>query len=432
MKSKPDIIVIGAGYVGLASAVFMASKGYNVTVADKNQETVSQLKKGKLRFREPLLANKLKAVISSKKLSVSLPEKELYQQADIIFIAIDSADQLSWKMKLGSFRKIAQWVGEIKYVKPPLIILKSTNIIGFSEQFRKLLDKTLFGKDIKLIVNPEFLREGYAFEDTAKPWRIIVGADKISDAKPMLDIYQNIYSSKTPIIKTDCKSAELIKLASNVYLAHRLAFIHEIADFARLEKLDIESIIKGIGLDKRIGLDYFNPGLGFGGSCLPKDCILINSSESTHRFTFESAVSAMTVNEKIIEYLCENIKKAIGTLRGKKITILGAAFKADIDDTRGSRAIKLAHTLQKKGTKVVVYDPYLGNDDKSTYGKLTIESDLNKAIKDSSVIIIGTPHKKFISLKPQMFANKVKLKLVVDYFGLLNKAKWEKQGFRFI
>lgn len=414
--------------MGLASAVFLASKGYNVTVADKNKETVSQLKKGKLHFREALLANKLKAVIRSKKLTVSLPEKELYQQADIIFIAIDSADQLSWKMKLGSFSKIAQWVGEIKHRKPPLIILKSTNIIGFSEQFRKLLDKTPYGKDIKLIVNPEFLREGYAFEDTAKPWRIIIGADNKKDTKPLLDIYKKVYPPKIPVINTDCKSAELIKLASNVYLAHRLAFIHEMADFARMERLDIEPIRKGIGLDKRIGLVYFKPGLGFGGSCLPKDCILINSSESKHHFTFESAVSAMTVNEKIIKYLCENIKKVIGTLKGKKITILGAAFKADIDDTRGSRAVKLALTLQKIGAKVVVYDPYL----KSVDGKLLIEPELEKALENSSIIIIGTPHKRFNSLKPNMFSKKVKLKLIVDYYGILNKSKWEKHGFRFI
>lgn len=432
MKSKPDIMVIGAGYVGLASAVFLAVKGFQVTVADNNIEIVSALKKGKLHFRETLLANKLKSVRKSNRLIISLPDKGLYQKAEIIFIAIDSADQLYWRMKLGSFKKIAQWVGEIKYKKPPLIILKSTNIIGFAEQFRTLLDKTPFGKDIKLVVNPEFLREGFAFEDTSKPWRIIVGADKISDAKRLLDIYKNIYSSKIPIIKTDCKSAELIKLASNVYLAHRLAFIHEIADFARLENLDIASIRNGIGLDQRIGLDYFNPGLGFGGSCLPKDCILINSSESKHRFTFESAVGAMAVNEKIIKYLCDNIKKRIGTLKGQKITILGATFKADIDDTRGSRGVVLAQALKRRGAKVIVYDPYLGKENKSINEKLTIEPDLNTAVKGSSLIIIGTPHKKFNSLKPNMLAQVVKLKLVVDYFGFLNKSRWEKQGFKFI
>ncbi len=432
MNSKPDILVIGAGYVGLASAVFLATKGYHVTVAEKNDSTVSQLQKGKLHFREQLLAKNLKQVVNSKKLQVSLPDKKIYQDSKIIFIAIDSANQSSWKMRMGSFTKIAQWIGGKKHKNAPVIILKSTNIIGFSEQFRKLLDKTPFGEHIKLVVNPEFLREGFAFEDTVKPWRIIIGSDNKNDAKPLLDIYKNIYSSKIPIVKTDCKSAELIKLASNVYLAHRLAFIHEIADFARLEKLDVESIKKGIGLDQRIGLDYFTPGLGFGGSCLPKDCILINSDESKNSYKFESAIGAMSVNEKLIKNLIKNLIKSLGDLRGQKITILGAAFKSEIDDTRGSRAVVLAQALKKRGAKIVFNDPYLSKSEKLIAGTFTLESDLNKAVKASSAIIIGTPHKKFKSLKPTMLAKKVKLQFVVDYFGLLNNAKWEKQGFKFI
>jgi len=432
MKSKPDILVIGAGYVGLASAVFMATKGYHITVADKDKDTISYLKKGKLHFREPLLADKLKRVINSKRLKASLPDKILYQSSKLIFIAIDSAEQLSWKMKLGSFNKIAQWIGEIKHKTPPVVILKSTNIIGFSEQFRALLDKTPYGKQVKLVVNPEFLREGFAFEDTSKPWRIIVGENNKNDAKPLIDIYKKVYPSKIPIIKTDCKSAELIKLASNVYLAHRLAFIHEIADFARLEELDIDSIREGIGLDQRIGLEYFKPGLGFGGSCLPKDCILINSDESNQKFTFESAVGALAVNDKLIKNLITNLKKTLGALKGKKTTILGAAFKPEIDDTRGSRAIKLAQALHRNGARVIIHDPYLNKTNKYIDGKLALESDFVKAVKNSSVIIIGTAHKKFTRINPGQVVKLVKSKYVVDYFGILNKAKWEKQGFKFI
>ena len=140
----------------------------------------------------------------------------------------------------------------------------------------------------------------------------------------------------------------------------------------------------------------------------------------------------MAVNDKLIMNLVNNLKKTLHVLKGKKITILGAAFKSEIDDTRGSRAVKLAQTLKKRGVKVVFHDPYLSKFNKSIEGKLTLEPDLKKAVKGTSVIIIGTPHKNFVSINPNLIAKIVKLKFVVDYFGLLNKAKWEKQGFKFI
>lgn len=432
MTPSPNILVVGAGYVGLATAVFLADNGFPTTVVEKNCPLVEQLRRGRLHFREQFLAERLRQVVSERTLSVGMPDKSLYQQADLIFIAIDSANRKTWQMRKNTFAEIAGWIGEIKRKAVPTVILKSTNVIGFAGEFRALLDATPHGKAVKLVVNPEFLREGNALEDTARPFRVVIGSRQKRDAARLVMLYREVYGKGVPIVHTDWKSAELIKLASNVYLAYRLSFIHEIADFARQEELDLESIRKGIGLDERIGLDYFDPGLGFGGSCLPKDCLLINSKESGNGFTFESAELAMRVNDRVLENLITLLRKKIGSLQGKKITVLGAAFKPDVDDTRDSRAVKLVQLLRAKRAKVAVYDPFLAGIETIPETEILLHPTIETALKGASAVVIGTGHKKFALLRPKEVGALVENKLVVDYFGILNRGGWNEAGFEVV
>ena len=432
MKARPRILVVGAGYVGLATAVFLAAKGHTVTVSEKRPETVDLLRRGRLHFREAELARRLKDTVASKRLTVDVPEPEIYRQADIIYIAIDSADRNTWRMRLEPFEEMAGWIGAVPRKTPPTVVLKSTNRLGFADEFRALLDDTPHGKKAKLLVNPEFLREGFAFEDTAKPWRIVVGSQNRKDAARLLMVYRTIYPKSVEIVHTDYRSAELIKLAANVYLAYRLSYIHEIADFSRREGLDIEAIRRGIGLDPRIGLDYFNPGLGFGGSCLPKDCMLINSEETDKPFTFESALAAMTINDRLLTNLVELLKDRLGSLQGKKIAILGAAFKPDVDDTRNSRAVELAKLLKRRRAKVAVFDPYLAGRAVIPETKIELVPDLNTALKGASAVVIGAAHRRFAMIKPKQTAGLVKRKLVIDYFRILNRKGWQDAGFELV
>ena len=418
--------------MGLATAVHLAAKKFQVTVTEKNHATVDSLKRGKLHFREPGLAQAFKRTIDAKRLNPVLPSKNIFEEADLIFIAIDSVDRSDWRMRLTAFERMANWIGGSKRRTPPTIVLKSTNVVGFADQFRSLLDRTPYGARVRLVVNPEFLREGSAYQDTAKPWRIIIGRHHKRDATRLLDLYRRVYPKSIPIVQTDLKSAELIKLASNVYLAHRLAFIHEITDFARMEQLDITSIQQGIGQDKRIGLDYFTPGLGFGGSCLPKDCRLINSAEGESGFTFETALTAMNINDRLLEYLMANLKYHLGSLKGKKIAILGAAFKPEIDDVRGSQAVKLANHLRRAGAKVNVYEPFLPHTKKIIKGDIPLVHNLDEALKGASAFVIGTAHQQFARLQPNHSAKLMKKRIGVDYFGILNRKKWEKTGFEIV
>ena len=432
MKARPSILVVGAGYVGLATAVFFAKQGYGVTVVEKNRATVDLLKRRRIHFREPKLAAYLKEVVTSGKLVPALPHKEPYETSDIIFIAIDSADPKTGRMKMAPFEQIAAWIGGVKRKTPPTVVLKSTNVLGFAERFRALLDATEHGGEAKLVVNPEFLREGLAYEDTAAPWRIVVGSRDKKHGARLLMVYRTIYPKSVPIVHTDWKSAELIKLGSNVYLAHRLAFVHEIADFARRENLDIASIRQGLSLDPRIGHDYFQPGLGFGGSCLPKDCVLINSTEAKVKFEFTAATAALEVNDHVLNNLVDMLKEQLGQLKGRKIAVFGAAFKGDIDDTRGSRSVALVQKLKRRGANVALYEPLLGRADHTDEGRLPLERDPIKALRNASALIIGTPHRRFALLKPSEVASLVKRKLVIDYFRVLNRKGWRDAGFEII
>ncbi len=432
MTSRPSILIVGAGYVGLATGVFLADNGHSVRVIEKNPYTVESLGRGRLHFHEPLLQKKLRQVLKKKMLKLSHPAKELYQDAQFVFVAIDSANPATGKMRMADFERIARWIGDAKAKSPPTVVLKSTNVIGFAEKFQALLNETAYGSRVHLAVNPEFLREGFAYEDTAHPWRIIIGVSRKKAASHLLRLYRSVYRRSTPTVVTDWKSAELIKLASNVYLSHRLAFIHEVADFARREDLDIETVRQGIGLDPRIGLDYFIPGLGFGGSCLPKDCYLINSHEAAGRFQFKTAGTALEINERILDTLVERLGRKLGRLKGKKIAILGAAFKPGVDDTRGSQAVQLAVKLRRRGATVALFEPHLRQTEKLAEGNFPLASSLEAALKGASAVVVGTAHEQFRSIKPQYIAELVKGRLVCDYFGIMNRTQWEKKGFEFI
>ncbi len=432
MTSHPSILVVGAGYVGLATAVFFADKGYPVNIIEKNPLTVESLRHGRLHFHEPLIQKKFRQVLSKKKIQIGRPAKEWYQNSQFIFIAIDSADPATGQMRSVNFQRIARWIGEAKTKSSATVVLKCTNVIGFAERFQRMLNENAHSRRVHLLVSPEFLREGYAYEDTAHPWRIIVGTEEKKTTTRLLKLYRSVYSKSIPIVVTDWKSAELIKLASNVYLSHRLAFIHEIADFARIANLDMKAIKQGIGLDPRIGLNYFEPGLGFGGSCLPKDCHLINSHETKTGFEFKTAHTALEINERIINTLIERLRDKLGQLKDKKIAILGAAFKPEMDDIRGSQAVKLAIKLKRRGAKVAFFEPHLKHAEKLADGNFPLKHDLEAVLQGASAVIIGTAHKRFWSLKPIYVAKLVKKRLVCDYFGILNYKSWIKKGFEFI
>lgn len=432
MKADDSILVVGAGFVGLATAAFLATKGFGITVVEKNLLIIDSLNNGRLHFREPVLAAKLKSVVAKGRLAVVTPSKERYQNASMIIVAIDSADRKTWKMKLAAFERMAEWIGSQERGRPAIVVLKSTNILGFSRIFRALLDKAPHGREVQLVVNPEFLREGTAYEDTARPWRVVIGANDVKARQRIVQFYRKMYPKSIPIVATDCESAELIKLGANLYLSHRLAFVHEMAEYANGRGLDFTAIQQGLSLDPRVGADYFEPGLGFGGSCLPKDCYLINSKEAGSKFDFLTADTALEINDRVLTNLVAALQGRIGKLKNKKIAILGAAFKPECDDTRGSQAVKLALMLRRRGASVSIFDPYLKHSEKIVEGNLRLEHNLEQTLSGAHAVIIGTAHQQFKRVQPKKAAKLVMKRIVVDRVRILSQSNWEKYGFEFV
>ncbi|MFH1686694.1 MAG: nucleotide sugar dehydrogenase [bacterium] len=432
MQTRQPILVVGAGFVGLATATFLAGLGYRVTVAEKNPYTVESLSDGRLHFREPLLAAKFSSVVQRNRLTIVRPSRDLFVNAPMIIIAIDSVDPADWSMRTNDFERMASWIGHSERRQRGVVILKSTNILGFSQWFAGELGRTPSGAMLELAVCPEFLREGLAFEDTAKPWRVVVGADAAGTRRSVTSFYRRIYGRRIPIVTVDSRAAELIKLSSNLYLSHRLAFIHEVAEYARRHDLDMAAIGRGIGLDPRIGQEYFRPGLGFGGSCLPKDCHLINAGELGQKFTFESARTALAVNQSVLDGVVDSLKDRLGNLRGRRIAFWGVAFKPESDDVRGSTAVGLALMLRRRGARVSLHDPYLIGAEKITQGNLPLIGDRAQVLSGASALVIGTAHRRFKNWKASEAASIMKSKVVVDRYGLLSRRSWEKAGFEFV
>jgi UDPglucose 6-dehydrogenase len=204
------------------------------------------------------------------------------------------------------------------------------------------------------------------------------------------------------------------------------------AEYANGRRLDFTAIQQALSLDPRVGAEYFEPGLGFGGSCLPKDCYLINSDEAGSTFDFLTADTALEINDRVLTNLVAALQKRIGKLKNKKIAILGAAFKPECDDTRGSQAVKLALMLRRRGASVSIYDPYLKHSEKIVEGNLPLEHDLNQTLSGALAVIIGTAHHQFRRLQPKKVAELVKKRIVVDRFRILNRNNWEKNGFEFV
>lgn len=423
-------MVVGAGYVGLATAVHIAGKGIKVTVVEKRKDVVESLNKGRLHFRDATLSKHLKEVRRRKLLSVTTPAASVYQTGDFVFIAIDSVRQGRWRMKAKPFVQIAEWLGEVERPVAPTIVMKSTNVVGFASQFRQLLDATAYGKRIGLAVSPEFLREGLAFEDSSNPWRVVIGTDDKRTAERVARLYRRLYRPGTPIILTDWASAEAAKLGANVYLAHRLSFINEMADYTRQAGLDLEAIRRIMALDPRIGNTYFDPGLGFGGSCLPKDCHLISSSESG--FSFKTAATALAINEAMLDRLIFRLRDRLGNLKGSKIALLGAAFKPETDDTRGSRSLQLARKLHRRKVGLSIYDPYLDSLPGRMADGIQLAASSDAALKGASALIIGTAHRRFRKLQPERVCRLMKGTVVCDPFRILPRKRWQTAGLEFI
>jgi len=409
------ISVIGTGYVGLITGTGFASKGHDVTCVDVIPEKVEQINKGISPIFEEGLDELLKDVLEKGKFRVTLDLKKAVADSEVSFICVGTPSKEDGSADLSYVKSAAKSIGEaLKEVNEyHVVIMKSTVIPGTTETVLvPILEKESgrkAGKDFGVCMTPEFLREGKALEDFMNPDRVIIGSldeQSKSIAKKLHDIKDR------PFVVTNLSTAEMIKYASNAFLATKISFINEIGNICKELGIDTLQVARGIGMDHRISRHFLRPGVGFGGSCFPKDVkALIHQAKDNLKYDPKLISSVIQVNENQPIKFVELAEKKLGDLTGKTAAVLGLAFKSGTDDVRESRAIAVINTLLEKGAKVQAYDPKAIENAKKIFGaKITYSKSPSEALKDSDFCIIVTEWSEFKNL---------------DYSGMKHKAVFD-------
>lgn len=422
------ITVIGSGYVGLVSGICFAKIGHEVVCVDNDENKISKLKSGAIPIFEPGLKELLAEAFATKNISFTTNLKEALKDSTAVFIAVgtpqneDGAADLSYV--LAAAKEVAQKSDSYK-----LIITKSTVPANTGYKIKKLVRETNPNLEFSVASNPEFLREGNAIDDFMNPDRIVIGTEDEKSHQILTEIYKKFPAEK--LIQTDIVTAELIKYASNSFLATKISFINEIADLCEIVGGDIKELSRAIGLDSRIGEKFLNPGPGFGGSCFPKDIMAILNVAKVYKVKLSLLSSVITSNKKRKLKMAEKISKILGgNIAGKKIALFGLAFKGNTDDIRYSPAIIIAKELAKKGATIIATDPQAIENSKhelEEFKNISFVANPYEAAANADAIVIATEWDDYRNLD----LNKIKTKKIIDLRNLFNAKEMFKKGFEY-
>ncbi|MCK0130249.1 UDP-glucose/GDP-mannose dehydrogenase family protein [Flavobacteriaceae bacterium F08102] len=392
-----NITVIGTGYVGLVTGTCLSDMGNNVICVDINEEKVAQMQKGKVPIYEPNLEELFHKNIQGGRLHFTTNLKEAIEDSTVIFLALPTPQDEDGSADLSYVEKVSHDLGAL-IQDYKIIINKSTVPVGTSDRVKEIVSShTKVPFDV--VSNPEFLREGFAVKDFMEPQRIIIGS-KSEKAKTILSkLYKPFVTVKRPIIFMDERSSELTKYASNTFLATKITFMNEIANLCEEIGADVDMVRIGMGSDTRIGNRFLFPGIGYGGSCFPKDVNALVKSSDEANYDFKLLKSVLEVNGKQKKSLVPKVKKYFNNeLKGKKMAIWGLAFKPDTDDIREAPAIDVINALLLEGVQISGYDPEAMSNMKKIYGdKITFGSNAYEIIEDADCLLICTEWREFTS-----------------------------------
>ena len=426
------LCMIGTGYVGLVSCVCFADLGNNVICVDKDLKKIDLLSRGKIPIYEPGLTELVNKNYKNKRLKFSSDLKKSIKESDIIFICVGTPTK-----KGGSSADLSQIFQVAKEIslsinKFKIIVTKSTVPVTTGDEIEKILLKKKSNKNkFSVVSNPEFLREGEAIRDFIFPDRIVVGSNDKKSNRLMNNLYAPLISKGAQYIHTSRRAAELIKYASNAFLATKITFINEIANLCEKTGINVEDISIGMGLDKRIGSRFLRAGPGYGGSCFPKDTKAIISTADKFKINLSVIKSVIKSNENRSNFLLNKVYKILNNkIKNKKITFLGVTFKANTDDMRDSSSLKMIPALLKKGAKVNYFDPTGLKKEFSNLKNVFYIDNIKESVQGSDLVIIHTEWNDFKSIN---FKNLVRGKkfIIYDMRNIYSPMKIKNQGFKY-
>ena len=423
--------VIGTGYLGATHAACMASLGFEVIGYDTDASKIDLLSKAKVPFYEPDLEELLAEQIKSGRLTFTKNINDL-ATADVHFICVGTPQVKGGNAADLSYVNSAL-EGIAKIVKPGgLVVGKSTVPVGTASKLRDRL--IALNPKADLAWNPEFLREGFAVEDTLKPNRLVVGVMSAEAERILKEVYAANLKENTPWVRADLPTAELVKVAANSFLATKISFINAMAEVCEASGGDITVLAKAIGYDPRIGSRFLQAGIGFGGGCLPKDirAFMARAEELGAKQAVEFLKEIDAINLRARQRIIELVRKDLSNdLSGKKIAVLGAAFKPDSDDVRDSPALDIAAQIQAAGAIVTVHDPKAITNAQKRFPGLNYAQEINETLKDAELVLHLTEWKIYREINPAQIKSLVKSAIIIDGRNALDREAWRAAGWKF-
>ena len=426
-----NICVIGSGYVGLVTGACLAEFGMNLICVDNDIQKIDLLRQGKITIYEPGLDNLVAKGTREGRLRFSSSIEEGVKSSLVIFIAVgtppneDGSADLRFVEEVG--KEIAPWMDGYK-----VAVMKSTVPVGTARWLKELIQKHQpQPAPFDIVSNPEFLREGSAIEDFMRPDRVVIGAESEQAVAIMKDIYSALYLIETPFILTSLESAEMIKYATNGFLATKVTFINEIANLCEKVGADVHHVAKAMGLDGRIGKKFLHPGPGYGGSCFPKDTRALSRIAREKGYTFRILDSVIQANEDQKRRMVDKIKGMVGDLRGKKIGILGLSFKPNTNDIRESSSIAIIQGLLEMEAKVKTFDPAAMEEAKAVLPEVEYGKDAYDVASGADALVLATEWNQFRRLDLLRIKALLKEPIFIDLRNVYDPAHMKRLGFRY-
>ena len=427
------LVIVGTGYVGLVSGLCFAEFGFETICVDKDTDRIDSLNNGYCPFYEPGLENLLqKHLMGTKLLSLSSSLKNSMVDANMVLITVGTpSKRFEDEADLTAVYSVADEIAN-NISNYCIVVTKSTVPVGTTREVYKIISKKVDKDMFDVVANPEFLREGSAITDFMRPDRVVIGCDNLKADKMMRKLYRPLYLLETPIVSTTIESAELIKYASNSFLATKIAFINQVADLCEKVGGNVQDVAKAMGLDKRIGSKFLHAGPGFGGSCFPKDVKAFTATAKKFNVNLSIIDSVYNSNKDRPEQIVTKILKHFNNnIKDKTFSFLGLSFKPDTDDVRDSTSIMIAESLYKKGALIKAYDPQAMKNAKEILPHITYCDSIQESCIEVDSIIISTEWNEFRALDFKSLKEKMKDYIIFDLRNIYNKDDLNSLEFKY-